>query len=49
MKNLFTIRDLNLQFRMHLLRCYIFPVLLYGSESWKFCQSMKNRIDAFEI
>jgi len=39
-QNLLTSRDLNLQLRIRILRCYIFSVLLYGSESWTLCQAM---------
>ena len=49
MKSLFTSRDLSMQLRIRLLRCYIFPVLLYGAESWTLSPSLDNQISAFEM
>ena len=49
MKTLFSSRDLSLELRIRMLRCYIFPVFLYGSESWTLNQTLENRINAFEM
>ena len=49
MRDLFVNRGLTLQLRMRLLRCYVFPVLTYGCESWTFNPEMERRIDAFEM
>lgn len=42
-------RDLDLALRTRLLRCCVFPVLLYGCESWTLDPGMERRIDAFEM
>ena len=49
MKTLFSSRDLSLELRIRMLRSYIFPVFLYGSESWTLNQTLENRINAFEM
>ncbi|XP_030747675.1 uncharacterized protein LOC115876126 [Sitophilus oryzae] len=48
MKTLFSSRDLSLELHI-LLRCYIFPVFIYGAESWTLNQTLGNRINAFEM
>lgn len=49
MRTLLASRDLSLDLRIRLLRCYIFPVLLYGCESWTIDATTEKRIDAFEM
>lgn len=34
MRSLLSTRDLSLETRTRLLKCYIFPILLYGVEAW---------------
>ncbi|CAG9837259.1 unnamed protein product [Diabrotica balteata] len=41
-------RDLKLALRIHLLRCYVFSVLLYDVESWTVNKIDLNRLDTFE-
>lgn len=42
-------RDLNLQLCILMLRCYIFPVLPYDSDSWTFNRSLEIRTNAFDM
>lgn len=49
MKKLFTNKHLSLQLRIRLLRCYIFPVVTYGSECWTLSPSLDKRVQAFEM
>ena len=40
------IRDSTLQTKVRLIKAMVFPVVMYGSESWTI---KKARIDAFEL
>lgn len=44
-----TRKDLNLQLRMRLVRCYVWSVLLYGMESWVLTKTLEKKIEAFEM
>lgn len=32
-----------------MIRCYVFPVLFYGMESWTLTKNMCNKLEAFEM
>lgn len=49
MKNFFIRRDQDLSHRMQMLRCYVFPIIQYGCESWILKISLENSIEAFEM
>lgn len=49
MKQFFTSKDLSLDLRLRMLRCYICPVMLYGSESWTLDPVTERKIEAFEM
>ena len=49
MRNFFTRRDLSLDLRMRMVRCYVFSVLLYGCESWTLDPGIEKNIEAFEM
>lgn len=34
MKNVLTSRNLRLDLRLRMVRCYVFPIVLYGMEGW---------------
>ena len=40
--------DVSLGLKKRMLQCYVWPVLLYGSESWSVSKTMLQRIEAFE-
>ncbi|KAF6214379.1 hypothetical protein GE061_009119 [Apolygus lucorum] len=42
-------RDLGLDMKMRIVRCYVYPVLLYGAESWTLSEDAERRIQAFEM
>ena len=42
-------RDITLPKRAHLLKAMIFPVVMYGCESWTIKKTKCRRIDAFEL
>ena len=42
-------RDITLSTNVHLLRAMVFPVVMYGCESWTIKKAECRRIDAFEL
>ena len=42
-------RDINLSTKIHLVKAMIFPVVMYGCESWTIQKAECQRIDAFEV
>ena len=42
-------RDITLPTKVHLVKAMIFPVVMYGCESWTIKKSKHQRIDAFEL
>ena len=42
-------RDITLSTKVHLVKAMIFPVVLYGCESWTVKKAERRRIDAFEL
>jgi len=52
MKNLDSIlksRDITLPTEVHLIKARVFPVVMYGCESWTIKKAQCRRIDAFEL
>ena len=41
-------RDITLLTKVHLVKAMVFPVVMYGCESWTIKQAERQRIDAFE-
>ena len=42
-------RDITLQTKVHLVKALVFPVAMYGCESWTIKKAERRRIDAFEL
>ena len=42
-------RDITLQTKVHLVKAMVFPVVIYGCESWTINKAERRRIDAFEL
>ena len=42
-------RDITLQSKVHLVKAMVFPVVMYGCESWTVKKTECRRIDAFEL
>ena len=42
-------RDISLQTKVHLVKAIVFPVVMYGCESWTIKKAERRRIDAFEL
>ena len=47
--SIFKIRDITLQAKVHLVKAMVFPVVMYGCESWTVTKAERRRIDAFEL
>ena len=39
--------DINLPIKVHLIKAVVFPVVIYGCESWTIKKAEYQRIDAF--
>ena len=42
-------RDITLSTKVHLVKAMVFPVVMYGYESWTIKKAESRRIDAFEL
>ena len=41
--------DITLPTEVHLVKAMVFPVVMYGCESWTIKKAERRRIDAFEL
>ena len=46
---IFKSRDITLPTKVHLVKAMVFPVVMYGCESWTVKKAERRRIDAFEL
>ena len=46
---IFKSRDITLPTKVHLVKAVVFPVVMYGCESWTVKKAEYQRIDAFEL
>ena len=47
--SIFESRDITLPTKVHLVKAMVFPVVMYGCESWTVKKAERQRIDAFEL
>ena len=47
--SIFKSRDITLPTKVHLVKAVVFPVVMYGCESWTVKKAKCRRIDAFEL
>ena len=47
--SIFKSRDITLPTKVRLVKAMVFPVLMYGSESWTIKKAKSRRIDALEL
>ena len=47
--SIFKSRDITLPTKVHLVKAMVFPVVMYGCESWIVKKAERRRIDAFEL
>jgi len=48
-RKILTNRDININLRLRLTKCYVWSILLYGLESWTLKVTDMNKIEAFEM
>ena len=49
LESIFKSRDITLPTKVHLVKVMVFPVFMYGCESWTVKKAERRRIDAFEL
>ena len=49
LENILKSRDITLPTKVHLVKAMVFPVVMYGCESWTVKKAQHWRIDAFEL
>ena len=42
-------RDITLPIKVHLVKVMVFPIVMYGCESWTMKKAERQRIDSFEL
>ena len=47
--NILKSRDITLATKVHLVKAMVFPVVMYGCESWTVKKAERQRIDAFKL
>ena len=47
--NILKTRDITLETKIHLVKAMVFPVVMYGCESWTIKKVECRRFDAFEL
>ena len=48
-ENILNIRDITLPTKVHLVKAMVFPVVMYGCESWTIKRAEGQRMNAFEL
>ena len=49
LESIFKSRDITLATKVHLVKVMVFPVVMYGCESWTVKKAERRRIEAFEL
>ena len=49
LKSILKSRDITFPTKVHLVKAMVFPVVMYGCESWTIKKAEHRRIDAFEL
>ena len=49
LNSIFKSRDINLPTKVRLVKAMVFPMVMYGCESWTVKKAESRRIDAFEL
>ena len=42
-------RDITLPTKIHIAKAMVFPIVVYGSESWTIKKAESQKMDAFEL
>jgi len=48
MKNIFRDRQLSIKLKARLLKCFVWPVLMYGCETWTATKKTRKNLKAAE-
>ena len=49
MKSILISKQITNKLKLRIARCYVYSILLYGSESWTLNKMMEDKINAFEM
>ena len=49
LESLLKSRDITLPTKVHLVKAVVFPIVMYGCESWTIRKAERRRLDAFEL
>ena len=49
LKSIWKSRDITLSTKVHVVKAMVFPIVVYGCESWTIKKAERRRIDAFEL
>ena len=49
LNSIFKIRDITLPTKVHLVKAMVFPVVMYGCQSWTIKKAEHQKLDAFEL
>ena len=49
MSSILTTKHISFELRLRLTKCYVYSVLLYGSETWTLNRNLEKKIEAFEM
>ena len=49
LNSIFKSRDITLPIKVHVVKAMVFPVVMYGCESWTIKKAQSQRIDAFVL
>ncbi|CAG9087673.1 unnamed protein product [Plutella xylostella] len=49
LKKVLCCRQLSIKLRTKILKCYVWPIVLYGCESWTIKENFKKKLEAFEM
>ena len=49
LESIFKSRDINLPAKVRLVKAMVFPVVMYGCESWTVKKAESRRIDSFDL
>ena len=49
LNSIFKSRDITLPKKVHLVKAIVFPVVMYGCDSWTVKKTERRRSDAFEL
>ena len=47
--SIFKSRDITLPTKVHIVKAMVFPIVMYGYESWTVKKAVRRRMDAFEL